>query len=115
MTSNPDDILTLAQTAVWFGADEAVLRKQAEEDGIPARRLGGEWYFSRTAILDWFRSSFVEKPRPRPAEVIDAATSKRNLLAAAGVGRTNPLRICLPNSKPLDRLSMGRSNDSPRR
>ena len=88
MTSNPDDILTLAQTAAWFGADEAVLRKQAEEDGIPARRLGDEWYFSRAAIQEWFRSSFVEKPRP--AEVIDAVTSKRNLLASAGAFKDDP-------------------------
>ena len=95
MTSNPDELMTLSQTAAWFRVDEEVLREQAEGGGIPARKLGGEWYFSRAAIQEWFRSSFVEKPRPRPAEPIDGATSKRNLLAAARSWKDEPIEDLL--------------------
>jgi len=52
-----DDILDLAGVAAMLRVDErAVLDRIAESD-FPARRLGGQWRVSRTAVIAWLHGS----------------------------------------------------------
>ncbi len=47
------DVLTLAQLALFLQVDEQTVRALAEAGEIPGREIGGEWRFSREAVLAW--------------------------------------------------------------
>jgi excisionase family DNA binding protein len=46
-------VLTLADAATLLQIGEDVLAGLAEAGEVPARRLAGEWRFSREALLAW--------------------------------------------------------------
>jgi excisionase family DNA binding protein len=48
-----DDVLTLAEAATLLKVSVDTVQRAAEADTVPARRLGGEWRFSRHALLAW--------------------------------------------------------------
>lgn len=48
-----DDILNLEQAAEALGVSEKTLIKLLREDNIPARKIGREWRFSRSALIHW--------------------------------------------------------------
>ncbi|HEX3873257.1 MAG TPA: helix-turn-helix domain-containing protein [Solirubrobacteraceae bacterium] len=50
---NPDEVMTLGEAAGLLKLDETALLEAAERGELPARRLAGEWRFSRTAVLAW--------------------------------------------------------------
>jgi excisionase family DNA binding protein len=52
-TPSPPDVLTVAQLASWLQVDTAAIAELAESGELPGRRLGGEWRFSREAVLEW--------------------------------------------------------------
>ncbi len=47
------DVLTLEQLAELLQTSEDTVRALAETGELPGRRVGGEWRFSRQAILVW--------------------------------------------------------------
>ena len=47
------EVLTLAEAAAYLRVPEAELGRMAGSLGLPGRRIGCEWRFSRAAILDW--------------------------------------------------------------
>jgi excisionase family DNA binding protein len=47
------EVLTPAQLAELLQADEEAVVELAERGEIPARKVGSEWRFSRSAILAW--------------------------------------------------------------
>jgi len=47
------DVLTAAEAAELLRVDEALVQEMAEAGEIPARKLGDEWRFARTAIVSW--------------------------------------------------------------
>ena len=47
------EVLTLAELASLLRVDEKVAKKLAEAGDLPGRKLGGDWRFSRAAILRW--------------------------------------------------------------
>jgi len=49
----PDEVMTPAQTARLLKIDEPALIEAAERGELPARRLAGDWRFSRAAVLAW--------------------------------------------------------------
>ncbi len=49
----PTEVLTLAEAAAYLRVPEAGLRADAEAGRVPGRRVGGEWRFSRQALIDW--------------------------------------------------------------
>jgi excisionase family DNA binding protein len=49
----PPDVLSLTDLAEWLQVDEAAVAELAEAGELPGRRVGGEWRFSRAAVLDW--------------------------------------------------------------
>jgi excisionase family DNA binding protein len=52
-----EGILTLAEAAAYLRVSEVELAELAARNGLPARKLGGEWRFLRRALDDWMRFS----------------------------------------------------------
>lgn len=51
--AEPPEVLTLEQAAALLQAQELAVAGMAECGELPARRVGGEWRFSRAALLEW--------------------------------------------------------------
>ncbi len=47
------EILNLEQAIEFFGVSERTMIKLLREEQIPARKIGREWRFSKTALLTW--------------------------------------------------------------
>ena len=47
------EVLTAAQVARLLQVDERTVRALAARGEIPARKLGRQWRFLRSAVLDW--------------------------------------------------------------
>jgi excisionase family DNA binding protein len=50
------DVLSLDEAAALLRVDPADVRELAEAGEVPARKLGQQWRFSRTALLTWLRA-----------------------------------------------------------
>jgi excisionase family DNA binding protein len=68
------EVLTLVEAAAYLRVPEAEVVRIADSQGLPGRRIGSEWRFSRAAIQDWLR---------RPS-------MKDRLLQLAGSWKDNP-------------------------
>ncbi len=51
-----DDVLSLDEAAALLRVEPDDVREMAEAGEIPARKLGQQWRFSRTALLTWLRA-----------------------------------------------------------
>jgi excisionase family DNA binding protein len=49
------DILTIKEAAALLRVHPVTLRKRAVAWGVPHRRLGAEWRFSRTVLIAWLQ------------------------------------------------------------
>ncbi|HVX44486.1 MAG TPA: helix-turn-helix domain-containing protein [Mycobacteriales bacterium] len=49
------DVLTPEQAADLLQVEVSDITEMAEAGELPARRIGGHWRLSRTALLDWLR------------------------------------------------------------
>ena len=47
------DILNLEQAMDYLGVSEKTLIKLLREEHVPARKIGREWRFSRSALIQW--------------------------------------------------------------
>jgi excisionase family DNA binding protein len=47
------EVMTLADVAELLQADEATVEALADKGELPGRRIGDEWRFARSAVLDW--------------------------------------------------------------
>lgn len=63
------DILNLEQACDFLGVSERTLIKLLREEHIPARKIGREWRFSKTALMSWISSG----------DSYEYAIKKRNL------------------------------------
>jgi excisionase family DNA binding protein len=52
----PDDVLTVVEAAALLRVHPVTLRKRAVKWGVPHRRLGSEWRFSKKVLTDWLQS-----------------------------------------------------------
>jgi excisionase family DNA binding protein len=50
-----NDVLTLAEAAALLRVHPVTLRKRAVAWGVPHRRLGAEWRFSRKVLTTWIQ------------------------------------------------------------
>jgi excisionase family DNA binding protein len=50
-----NDVLTLNEAAVLLRVHPVTLRKRAAAWGVPHRRLGSEWRFSRKVLTAWIQ------------------------------------------------------------
>jgi excisionase family DNA binding protein len=53
--SEPTDILTLTEAAALLRVHPVTLRRRAAAWGVPHRRLGSEWRFSREVLTAWMQ------------------------------------------------------------
>jgi excisionase family DNA binding protein len=51
--AEPPEVLSLAQLSELVQVAEDDLAAMAEAGELPGRRIGGEWRFSRSAVLAW--------------------------------------------------------------
>ncbi len=51
-----NDILNLEQACDFLGVGERTLIKLLREEHIPARKIGREWRFSKSALMNWVAS-----------------------------------------------------------
>ncbi len=49
------DVLTVAEAAALLRIHPVTLRKRAVEWGVPHKRLGTEWRFSREVLTAWMK------------------------------------------------------------
>ena len=49
------EVFTLAEAATFLRLKKTVLQRLAEEGSVPARRIGNDWRFLRTALEEWLR------------------------------------------------------------
>jgi putative molybdopterin biosynthesis protein len=54
--------MTVAEAAELLRVHPVTLRKRAVAWGVPHRRLGAEWRFSRTAVTVWVQQSAAKEP-----------------------------------------------------
>jgi hypothetical protein len=52
-----DDVLNLAEAAAILRVHPVTLRKRAVEWGVPHKRLGSEWRFSRIMLTRWMQEA----------------------------------------------------------
>jgi excisionase family DNA binding protein len=55
------EILTPAQLAGLLPVEEEIVVELAEKGDLPARKVGDEWRFSRSAILAWLGEEAAEE------------------------------------------------------
>lgn len=68
------EVLDLRETAEMLRVAPGVVRELAESHRIPARRVGDDWRFSRSALLDWLKGEQAANdpsPPPKPLPVGD--------------------------------------------
>jgi excisionase family DNA binding protein len=53
LREDPDEVMTPGQVARLLKLDEPALLDAAARGELPARRIAGEWRFSRAAVLAW--------------------------------------------------------------
>jgi excisionase family DNA binding protein len=71
------EVLTLDEAAAFLRVQPDELLRLVGLQGLPARQIGREWRFLKSALQDWLRS-----PVPRP--------SKQALLAMIGSWKDDP-------------------------
>ena len=52
-----EEVVTLDEAATFLRVEAPALAELAERGKVPGRKLGGEWRFSRRALLDWLAGS----------------------------------------------------------
>ena len=53
MRDSTDEILTIKEASQFLKIGKTTLYKLARNDEIPARKVGREWRFVRSQLLEW--------------------------------------------------------------
>ena len=73
------EVLTLAEAAAYLRVSEQAVVEAVTAQGLPGKRIGGEWRFTKAAIQQWLNVSQPTSEMRRAA-----------LQAAAGAGKGDP-------------------------
>jgi excisionase family DNA binding protein len=76
-TTGNAEVLTLAEAAAFLRVEADDLVRLVGLQGLPARKIGTEWRFLKSALQDWLRTTV-----PRP--------SKEALLSVIGSWKDDP-------------------------
>jgi excisionase family DNA binding protein len=68
-----EDVLTLAEAASYLRVSEEELFRLAEQQDVPAQRIGGEWRFLKRALGHWltYGPRFFREFRDFPPWLLD--------------------------------------------
>jgi excisionase family DNA binding protein len=74
-SDNNREILNIEEAAALLGVSIKTFNKVLHTEGMPARKIGREWKFSRKALIDWVgsgrsRDFYRESETDRPREVV---------------------------------------------
>jgi excisionase family DNA binding protein len=102
------EVLDLDEAAALLRVRPKVVRKLAEAHGIPARRVGDTWRFSRAALVEWLRNdrfSGATRAVPAPPSNVDrveALSDELSVLSARGVAPDASTRLAqaAPHTEP---------------
>lgn len=70
--SEPAEVLTLDEVANLLRVEPADVVTAVDSNGLPGRRLGSEWRFSRSAVTAW-----LNQPEPRADRTVGFAGSSK--------------------------------------
>jgi hypothetical protein len=95
LREDPPEILTSAEAAALLRVDEAQLLAAAQGRELPGRTIGGEWRFSRAALLSWLgRERDRGETTPKaPGGEIGQARSETLLVAGLEYRPGDPVRV----------------------
>jgi excisionase family DNA binding protein len=81
----PGDVFTLAEAAAYLRLPEQDVLRMINEQGLPARQVGTDWRFLKTAIQQWLSAGSSTAEQRKAAQ-----------LALAGKYKDDPdlMRIC---------------------
>lgn len=68
MTEPEREFLTTQEVAEWLGVNESTVLRAARSGELPGRKLGKAWRFSRTALLEAFRTPSPHRDADPEAE-----------------------------------------------
>lgn len=57
------EILVLKEAAEFLSIHPLTLRKLLKKEGLPARKLGKNWRFTKSGLLDWINEGNTKKIR----------------------------------------------------
>jgi len=88
------EILTIEQAAELLGVSVKTFNKVLHTEGIPGRKIGREWKFSRQALIDWIGAGRSDDFY-RDSREVKPAPNGRNLPApeTPGTRRTSGWRV----------------------
>ena len=76
METRQKEVLTAEEAAEFLGFNPVTIRLKARLGEIPGRKMGKEWRFSRTALLEWLREG--EPPGLRGPVVVVVPDAEGN-------------------------------------
>lgn len=56
-----DDVLTRDQAAALLQVHPVMVVRYVTDEGLPARKLGTDWRFTRGEVVEWFRKRPLQK------------------------------------------------------
>ncbi len=75
------DILTLADAALYLKVSEKTIRRLIDDEAIPCAKVGGQWRFMKTMIDDWLRSQMKVVPHQEFMKALQAQKDAVSLSA----------------------------------
>jgi excisionase family DNA binding protein len=81
------EVMTVEEAALLLRVPAHALLELASAGAVPGRLVGGEWRFSRAALLDWLRGARQDE---RPSAVADPATVRGRASLAQPVAGERP-------------------------
>lgn len=82
------EVLTLTEAATYLRLSVKDLRRLAVQQAVPARQVGKEWRFLKSALDQWLWGGV---PVARNGTVLTKDESKKRLLALAGTWKDDPI------------------------
>ena len=64
------EVLTLSEVAAYLRVAEKEILALVERDELPARRIGNDWRFLKSAVALWLQTGTTAKPIPGTKEAI---------------------------------------------
>jgi len=84
VSDSPDrEIMTIEQAAELLGVSVKTFNKVLHSQSIPARKIGREWKFSRTALIEWVGSGRSDDFYRESGTVTPRATDAKGTIRPA--------------------------------
>ena len=89
------EVLTIEEAAELLGISVKTFNKVLHTEGIPGRKIGREWKFSRQALIDWVGAGRSDDFYREVRELEPAENGRTRPAGAPGAQRTSGWRVKL--------------------